>query len=81
MSETPDTRIVISNCVAWSTKANGKPDGGADSTPVDVRKDTVVVVEGVGVEIEPRSLLVRATLGNVERRLEIREHFLAKPTT
>jgi hypothetical protein len=78
MTEAPDTRVVIRDCVAWSTKANGKPDGGADSKPVDVQKDTVVVVEGVSLEIAPRTLLVRGSIGGAERLVEIREQLLAK---
>jgi hypothetical protein len=80
MSDAPDTRIVTSDCVAWSTKGNGKPEGGADSKPVDVRKDTVVTVYGVSVETEPRSLLVRMQTESGERSIEIRERFLHKPT-
>jgi hypothetical protein len=76
MADETDTRIVNADCVAWSTKASGKPEGGADSKPVDVREGTVVVVQGISVETEPRSLLVRATLGGAERVLEIRERLL-----
>lgn len=80
MSDGADTRTVNVDCVAWSTKGNGKPDGGADSKPVQVPKDTVVSVYGVSVETEPRSLLVRATIDAAERTLEIRESFLSKAT-
>jgi hypothetical protein len=80
MRDAPDTRIVTTACVAWSTKNNGKPEGGADSKPVDVPKDAVVTVYGVSVEVEPRSLLVRLTTETGERSLEIRESFLAKAT-
>ena len=80
MSDVPDTRVVRHDCTAWSTKANGKPEGGADSRPVEVRKDTVVTVYGVSVETEPRSLLVKTTPDAGERSLEIRESFLLKPT-
>ena len=80
MSDGADTRIVNVDCVAWSTKGNGKPDGGGDSKPIDVRKDTVVTVYGVSVETEPRSLLVRANTDAGERTLEIRESFLSKST-
>jgi hypothetical protein len=80
MSDAADTRIVKTACVAWSTKANGKPEGGGDSKPVDIAKDTVVTVYGVSVEVEPRSLLVRMTSNGAERSIEIRESFLAKPT-
>lgn len=82
MSDAPDTRIVKTACVGWSTKGNGKPEGGGDSKPVDVPKDAVLTVYGVSVEVEPRSLLVRVreTTGAGERSLEIRESFLAKPT-
>lgn len=76
MADAPDTRIVTQACVAWSTKASGKPEGGAGSTPVDVAKDTVVVVEGISVETEPRSLIVRGNIGGAERLVEIRERFL-----
>jgi hypothetical protein len=82
MSETAaDTRIVTTSCVAWSTRSNGKPEGGADSKPVDMRKDTVVTVYGVSVEVEPRSLLVRFKDESGERSVEIRERYLAKPTS
>lgn len=77
MSEAPDTRIVKEDCVAWSTKNNGKPEGGGDSKPVDVRKDTVVTVYGVSVDTDPRSLLVRMASEGGERSIEIRERFLA----
>lgn len=76
-----DTRVVTKDCVAWSTKGNGKPDGGGDSKPVDVKKDTVVTVYGVSVETEPRSLLVRMQVDGGERSVEIRERYLEKPTT
>ena len=79
MSDAPDTRIVTEACVAWSTKASGKPEGGAASVPVDVAKDTVVVVQGISVETEPRSLIVRGNIGGTERILEIRERFLVTP--
>jgi hypothetical protein len=82
MSETPDTRIVTADCVGWSTKGNGKPDGGGDSKPVAVAEGTVVVVYGVSVDVEPKSLLVQITSGSAPaepgRKLEIRERFLAK---
>ncbi len=78
MTDVTDTRIVKEDCTAWSTKANGKPDGGADSKPIAVRKGTVVTVQGVNIDVEPRSLLVRATVDGVERGLEIRERFLEK---
>lgn len=81
MSDAPDTRIVTEHCVGWSTKASGKPDGGGDSRPVDVAKDTVVVVHAVSVETEPRSLVVRGNIGGSERFVEIRERFLQKATT
>jgi hypothetical protein len=81
MSESPDTRIVTADCVGWSTKGSGKPDGGGDSKPVPVAKGTVVVVYGVSVDVEPKSLLVQITSGSAEaepgRKLEIRERFLA----
>lgn len=80
MSDAPDTRIVSTDCVAWSTKANGKPEGGADSKPVDVKQGTVVAVQSVNVDVEPRSLLVRGTIDGAERLVEIREAFLLKPT-
>ncbi len=79
MSEEVDTRIVKADCLAWVTKNNGKPEGGGDSKPVEVKKDTVVTVYGVSVEVEPRSLLVKAKTESSERSLEIRESFLAKP--
>lgn len=82
MSEAPDTRIVTADCVGWSTKGNGKPDGGGDSKPVPVARGTVVVVYGVSVDVEPRSLLVQVTAGAGEaeagKKLEIRERFLEK---
>ena len=81
MSDVAETRIVKVDCVGWSTKGNGKPDGGADSKPVEVRKDTVVTVYGVSVETEPRSLLVRMAESSGERSIEIRERFLVKPAT
>jgi hypothetical protein len=80
MSDAPDTRIVKTACVAWSTKGNGKPEGGGDSKPVDVPKDTLVTVYGVSVEVEPRSLLVRMTTEAGERSIEIRESVLSKAT-
>lgn len=80
MSDAADTRIVITDCVAWATKGNGKPEGGADSKPVEVKKDTVVTVYGVSVETEPRSLLVRMKTEEGERSVEIRERFLGKTT-
>jgi hypothetical protein len=80
MSDAPDTRIVKTDCVAWSTKNNGKPEGGGDSRPVDVPKDAVVTVYGVSVEVEPRSLLVKMKTETGERSIEIRESFLLKPT-
>lgn len=76
MSDAVDTRVVQIDCVAWSTKGNGKPEGGGDSKPVDVKKDTVVTVYGISVETEPRSLLVRTKTDAGERSLEIRESFL-----
>lgn len=79
MSDAADTRVVTTDCVAWSTKASGKPEGGADSKPVDVKKDTVVTVYGVSVETEPRALLVRMNVDGAERSIEIREHYLTKP--
>jgi hypothetical protein len=75
MSDSPDTRTVTVDCVAWSTKASGKPDGGASSKPVDVANGTVVTVKAVSVEVEPRSLVVRE-VGGAERVFEIRERFL-----
>lgn len=78
MSEAEDRRVVSADCVAWSTKGSGKPDGGGSSKPVAIAKDTVVVVQGVSVEVEPRSLLVRGTIDGTERVVEIRERFLTK---
>lgn len=78
MTDAPDNRVVTMDCVAWSTKGSGKPEGGADSKPVDVRKGTVVTVYGISVEVEPRSLLVRFTADGAERSVEIRERFLEK---
>lgn len=77
MSEAPDTRVVRADCTAWSTKGNGKPDGGGDSKPVPVAAGTRVSVYGVSVDVEPRSLLVRvASEDGTGRTLEIRERFL-----
>lgn len=80
MTDGAGPKIVSTDCIAWSTKASGKPEGGADSKPVFVKKGTAVVVQSVSIDVPPRSLIVRTTGEGAERTLEIRERFLSETT-
>lgn len=71
-----ESRTVREECTAWTTAMNRKTkelgsDGNAK--PVVLPSGTVVVVERVLLDVDPRSVLVRTLDG---QSLELRERFL-----
>jgi hypothetical protein len=74
-----ESRLVHEECTAWTTTKHKKTQelvSDANAKPVVLQSGTVVVVSGLLLDVEPRSLLVHTPDG---QPLEIREHFLRAP--